>query len=501
MDLIIYIIVAVLVGGLLTLLLLRHQTATALQKQRDTFEKNNQQLSFEFDATNDQLTSAKLETQELKELQSELQGSITKLTAEKYTAETTAGRVPSLEQELKTLRSTLVEMESKNMQLQTRLEEQEKAMDEKLVILNKAKETLSTEFENLGQKIFEDKSKKFAEQNQTNLGILLKPFKEQISDFQKRVNDIHVSDSKDRGALQQQLINLLNLNQQLSADADNLTKALKGDSKSQGNWGEVILENVLEQSGLRKGQEYKTQEHYTNVEGSRFHPDVILHLPEEKDVVIDSKVSLTAYEQYVNCEDESERNKYLTDHISSIRNHIRDLDHKNYSDLVGLRTLGFVLMFIPIEPAYILAVKEEPNLFAISPAKRIFVVTPSTLMITLRAIHAMWQLEYQNQNAGEIAKQAGNLYDKFVGFVETFDGIGARLDQAQNSWVKARGQLSQGAGNLVKRAEDIRKLGLDTKKQLQPQLVRVAQTESDMDKLVSYTPETKNLEPESSDEA
>lgn len=399
------------------------------------------------------------------------------LATEKVAAETIASRVPALEEELAATRKKLEESQTINTELETRLNEQQKSIKEKLALLENAKETLSTEFQNLGQKIFDEKSEKFTKQNQDNFQSLMKPFQQQITDFQKRVNEVYHTDTQDRTALREQLINLQKLNQQLSLDAINLTRALKGDSKVQGNWGEVILEKILEQSGLSEGREYEKQEALRSEEGGRYYPDVIIHLPEDKDIVIDSKVSLTAYERYVNSDDDVERVAALAEHVTSVRNHVRGLSLKNYDQLQGLRTLGYILMFIPVEPAFFLAVKEEPELFSPLMNQNIFIVGPSNLMLALRTIHAMWQYEYQNRNAEEIAKQAGGLYDKLVGFVESLDQVGERVNQARESWEKARGQLISGRGNLIKRAEDIKQLGVRTKKDLPINLIEAADDE------------------------
>lgn len=336
-------------------------------------------------------------------------------------------------------------------------------------MLQEAKEQLRLEFENLANKIFEEKSQKFTEQNQVNVAAVLNPLREQLTNFHRKVEDVYDKESKERHSLLHEITKLKDLNQQISKDALNLTNALKGETKTQGNWGEMILERVLEQSGLTKGREYEVQGKYVDEAGRRLHPDVIVHLPEQKDVVIDSKVSLVAYERYCRSDDEAERAKALSEHIASMRAHIKGLSAKSYEDLVGLRSLDFVLMFVPIEAAFILAVEHEQNLFGDAFERNIVVVSPSTLLATLRTIEHIWRYEYQNRNAQEIAKQAGNLYDKFVGFVEALDDIGDKLGKAQLAYEMARGRLAEGKGNLVGRVEALKRLGAKSKKDLPPE--------------------------------
>ena len=424
------------------------------------------ELSGQLSTANSQLENVTKEFDDAKIISSTVQANFNKLETEKAVIDSQVERLPDLEIELNDLRSRLITEQKRSTEFQTRLEEQTRSGEEKLKLLKEAKEVLTTEFQNLGQKIFEEKTEKFTHQNKTNLESLLNPFRDQMSAFKQKVDDVYDKEAKDRVALSEQVKQLRDLNQQLSQDAVNLTRALKGDSKARGNWGEVILSKVLERSGLKEGREYEVQETHKNEEGSRFQPDVVIHLPESKDIVVDSKVSLVAYENFSTTEDEKERATALQQHIASIRAHVRDLSGKNYEELKGLRTLGYVLMFIPIEPAFLLAVGEDPELFNDAMSKNIFIVSPSNLLITLKTINAMWQYAYQNENALEIAQKAGGMYDKFVSFVESFDLVGSRLEQAEESWSQARGQLVTGKGNLVKRADDLKQMGVRTKKQL-----------------------------------
>lgn len=322
------------------------------------------------------------------------------------------------------------------------------------------------EFKNLANDILEEKSKKFTEQNREKLDELLKPLGEKISEFQKRVEDNHKEDLKGRGALDQHLKTLQELNQKMSEEAKNLTKALKGDTKQQGNWGEVILMRILEKSGLRKGHEYDTQESTTTEEGKRLQPDVIVHLPDEKRLVIDSKVSLTAYERYTSVEDVADREKSLKLHIQSLRSHVKGLGRKNYEQIHGFKSPDFVLMFIPIEPAFGLAMQYDPDLYNEAFDQNIIIVSPTTLLATLATIDNVWKQEYQNKNAMEIATRGGALYDKFVSFVDSLQDIGNRIQQTQKSYDEAMNRLSTGSGNLVRQAEMLRELGAKASKKL-----------------------------------
>jgi DNA recombination protein RmuC len=337
--------------------------------------------------------------------------------------------------------------------------------------MQEAREQLKMEFQNVANKIFEDKSQKFTDQNRENIEGVLKPMREQLVDFKKKVEDVYDKESKDRVSLLNEIIHLKTLNERISEDALNLTNALKGQSKTRGAWGEMILERVLEESGLQKGREYEVQTMYAGDEGKRQHPDVIVHLPEGKDIVIDSKVSLTAYEKYCTAGTDEKREKRLKEHIISIRTHIKSLSGKRYEELEGIRTLDFVLMFMPIEGAFWTAIESEQGLFNEAFNKNIMLVSPSTLLATLRIINNIWRYEDQNKNALIIAKKAGDLYDKFVGFVEALEDVGQKIGKAQESYHTARKRLSEGKGNLVRRSEELRQLGVKAQKELPEGLV------------------------------
>ena len=357
----------------------------------------------------------------------------------------------------------------------TKLDEERKATQEKLVLLEQAENKMTDAFENLSNKILEEKSKKFTEQNKENIGSVLNPLREQLGDFRKKIEDVYDKETKDRVSLYHEITNLKSLNEQMSKDAINLTNALKGDTKKQGDWGEVILERVLEDSGLKKDREYEVQGSYRDENDKLFRPDFVVHLPNKRDVVIDSKISLTAYERHYAAEDELEKAQALKEHIASIRTHINGLKDKNYDELVGVNSLDIVLMFVAIEPALMLAFEHDENLFQDAFKHRIFLVSPSSLTMNLQVIQNMWRYEYQNQNAQEIAKRAGDLYDKFTGFVEALEGIGDKLGKAQESYQLAHNRLTDGKGNLISRLEAIRKLGnLKTKQRLSDELVNKA---------------------------
>lgn len=354
----------------------------------------------------------------------------------------------------------------KTTRLETVLLQERKQHTEKLNFLEETKQQLKNEFQNLAHGILEDKSKRFTEQNKNNLEGMLNPLREQIKDFEKKVHDVYEKESRDRLSLTQEILQLKTLNQQMSVDAVKLTSALKGESKTQGIWGEMILERVLEKSGLVKGREYTVQVHLQNEQGKHYQPDVIVHLPENKDIIIDAKVSLNAYERYCSHENESDKKTAIQAHLLAIKNHIKTLSDKDYHKLVEVKTLDFVLMFVPIEPALTIAMQYDPELFNEALARNIVMVTPSTLLATLRTIENIWRSEYQSRHAIEIATKAGDLYDKFVSFVEDLDDLGRKLQSCVTTYDKSYNKLRTGKGNLIKRAEDLKILGIKNSKHL-----------------------------------
>jgi DNA recombination protein RmuC len=349
------------------------------------------------------------------------------------------------------------ETELKN--LSTRLLEQKQEMME-------IREKFNIEFRNMANEILEEKSKKFTEQNKTNLDELLKPLGEKIKDFEKKVNETYDKEAQQRFSLKEEVKRLAELNQQISKEASSLTKALKGESKTQGNWGEVVLESILERTGLRKGYEYTVQDSYTGADNRRYQADVIVHYPGDRSIVIDSKVTLTAYENFIGAGDEAQREAALKAHLTSVKNHINELASKNYQDIPEIKTLDFVVMFMPVEPAYLLAIQHEPQLWNYAYEKRILLISPTNLLAVLKMIDSLWKQEFQNRNVMEIARQGGELYDKFVGLVEDLQDIGTKLNQAQKSYDTSMNKLHTGKGNLLRRAQELRKLGVKAKKQL-----------------------------------
>jgi len=351
------------------------------------------------------------------------------------------------------------------------LQQQNLKRDEKL---DKQQEQLRKDFELMASKILEEKSEKFTNQNKENIKNILNPLEEKIKTFEKKVEDSQKESISMHSALKEQLLGLKDLNQQMAKEATNLTKALKGDSKTQGNWGELVLERVLEKSGLEKDREYFVQQNFQREDGSRVMPDVVLHLPDSKKMIIDSKVSLTDYERMVNAEDE-ERTLYLKSHVNSIKKHVDQLSAKNYQDLYDIESPDFVLMFIPIEPAFAVAINEDNTLYNKAFEQNIVIVTPSTLLATLRTIDSMWNNEKQQQNAIEIARQAGALYDKFEGLVTDLTGVGKKIDAAKNDYSSAMNKLVEGKGNLISRVENIKKMGAKAKKSLPENIIKRAE--------------------------
>jgi DNA recombination protein RmuC len=344
----------------------------------------------------------------------------------------------------------------------------------RLESLNEAKEALTAQFKNLANDILEDKSKRFVEQNATSLDALLKPLQTKLTEFKEQVSTSYQNEARERFALKTEIERLSNLNLRMSDETRSLTQALKGDSKVQGNWGELVLESILESSGLRKGEEFVVQDSHTQADGSRLQPDVVIHLPEGRHLVVDSKVSITAYARYTEALTPEIGQAELNLHIQSIRQHMQGLSSKNYSALHGLGAIDFVLMFIPIEPAFIAAMKAAPNLQDEALAKNIVLVCPSTLMATLRTVAHLWRQDQQNRNALEISRQCGALYDKFVGFVEDLQKLGQRLEQAQSSYHDAFGKLKSGKGNLIRAAEKVRALGVKPSKLIDNRLIETA---------------------------
>ena len=387
------------------------------------------------------------------------------------------GQLENEQKNYQQLQGQLLASKTENAELQTRWEEQGRHASEKIALLQGAEAQLKTQFENLATKIFEERSQQFSEQNKTSLEHIVDPIKAQLSDFKQRVETVYDNETKDRISLREEIVSLRRDAEKMNQEALNLTKALKGDHKIQGNWGEMILEKVLEQSGLRKDIEYETQGALRDEDNRLFKPDVIIRLPENKDVVVDSKVSLVAYEKYCSTEDEQERMDALKAHTKAVRDHIKGLSGKDYSGLKGLRSLDFVLLFMPIEAAFMAAFQADEKLFTDAFEHKIVVVTPTTLLATLKTIENIWRYERQNENAKLIADKAGLLYDKIRGFSEDMEKLGNQISTMNKTYDAAMNKLTLGSGNLIRQASNFVELGVKVKKTMSKSLTEKAGVE------------------------
>jgi len=365
------------------------------------------------------------------------------------------------------LRIDLQSLREQKAKLETSLEMEKSQHTKDLSFLNESKEQMGEAFENIANKIFDDKSKKLVDNNKESLSTVLNPLQDKIRQFEKRVEDTYDKESKERFSLAKEIRQLQEMNAQISEDAVNLTNALKGDNKAQGNWGEMILETLLENSGLVKGREYEVQVSLQSTEGGKFQPDVVVHLPESRDIIIDSKVSLKAWDAYCSADDADEKAGFLKQHVQSVRSHVKGLSGKDYQNLAGISTLDYVLLFMPIDAAYSVAIQNDPGLSQYAFEKNIVFVSPTMLLMTLKLAQNLWRLDQQNRNAVEIAEKAGALYDKFVNFVTDLEDVGAKIDSSKKSYDKAHNKLQSGTGNLIRRVEDLKTLGAKTSKKLE----------------------------------
>jgi DNA recombination protein RmuC len=433
---IVFLIVGLLVGGALAYFFLRGKSESALSTASE---------------------KARLLEVTAAELKAELKAMVEKLEA----------RLQEERQKADALNSSFSSAKTENENLRQKLREQKSELEQ----LNTK---FTKEFENLANRILDEKSQKFTEQNRSNLDIILNPLKERIKEFEQKVDQTYKTESAERITLKTEIKNLIDLNKQISEEANNLATALKGDNKQQGNWGELVLEKILERSGLKEGVEYKTQHSDINGNGDRIKPDVVIFLPDNKHVIVDSKVSLLAYNACVNATSEEERLKCLKAHIESLRSHVKLLSEKNYQTAIGLESPDFALLFVPIESSFSLAVQGDAELFNYAWDRKIVIVSPSTLLATLRTIASIWKQERQTRNALEIAEEGGKLYDKFVGFYEDLAKVGKKMDDAKSDYVEAMKKLYDGSGNLVRRAEKMKELGAKTTKQLPQTLLERA---------------------------
>lgn len=450
-----FLIIGIIIGALLAWFYFKTKNSDSAEAKRlneKLIEEEKQKIVLQTQIENYQKEISKL----AQELQNEKETHHSLLLAERA----------KYEQEIKKLNNDYIEISNRLESARTHFKIQEDKINEQKQYIEELNKKLTSEFENIANKILDEKSQKFTEQNKNNLDIILNPLKEKIKQFEEKVEKVYSEETKERISLKAEIKHLMELNKQISDEANNLAKALKGDTKKQGNWGEIILDKVLERSGLIKGQEYQTQFSTNNLSGNRIQPDAVVFLPDNKHVIIDSKVSLIAYEAFVNSDNETDRAKYLKEHINSVRNHVKQLSEKNYQTSPDLNTPDFVLLFMPIESAFSAAIQGDQDLFAYAWDLKIVIVSPSTLLATLRTIASIWKQERQTKNAIEIARQSGALYDKFVGFLNDFEKIGKSIDASKNAYDEAMNKLKTGTGNLIKRAADIQKLGAKTQKQI-----------------------------------
>jgi DNA recombination protein RmuC len=463
-------LVGVGLGVLLTYLLVRRSRSDARAEGRATRDAEVATLTEQRDAEIRRADEFSERIRRYEHDWSQVEQNLRKVTAH---AAAQQAQVERLGQEVHEARrgrddaqTQLVELTGRHAALEARSAAQAVAAADKLQLLEQAELRLREAFQNLAHGILEDKSERFREQSSQQLNGLLDPFKLQLKEFRETIELRHAADQRERGMLTQEILSLKQLNQRISEDALNLTRALKGDSRTQGAWGELVLERVLEVSGLSQGREYELQTVFTDEDGGRGRPDVIVRLPDNKDLVIDSKVSLVAYERLSVATDPQQQDAALREHTASLRRHIDGLGKRDYTALPGLRTLDFVLLFIPVEPAFIEAIRADDGLYAYALSKNIALVSPSTLLATLRTVAHLWRLEDRNVNATEIARQAGALHDSFVMLEQELGNVGEALAKAQRSHEKAVHRISTGRGNLLGRVENLRKLGADARKQL-----------------------------------
>lgn len=454
---ILYIILSFILGAVLSYFMVKSSSVS--REKYDELNQNFSQKEAGF-------------TKDFAEVSAENKAQALKIAEQAELTQAQSSEIRMLQSEKNNLIAQKSELSAKNESLQQLLESQK----EEIV---KIQEEARLQFENLANKILEEKSLKFTEQNQQSLKHILNPLQEKITDFEKKVENTHKESIDYHAALRQQILGLREMNLQMSKETVNLTKALKGDSKVQGNWGELVLERVLEKSGLEKGREYEIQKSFTTEEGNRVQPDVIISLPDGKKMIVDSKVSLTAYERYINEESDEQKSLFLKEHVNSLKRHVEQLGNKNYQHLYEMESPDFVLLFIPIEPAFAIALNEDTQLYNKAFEKNIVIVTPSTLLATLRTIDSMWTNQKQQENAVEIARQAGALYDKFDGFVNDLVKIGKKMDEAKTEYEGAMNKLVDGRGNLITSVQKLKIMGAKAKKSLPEAIINRASSNLD----------------------
>lgn len=430
-----------------------------LKTQEQKLQQEVKEYRSKVDETGQQLIEANEETNQFKLRNARLEQQLQQLTRIEEDNDEMELQIEQLNQQLNSAQKAL-ETE------RTAREYETKSANEKLALLQNAEQQLQKQFENLANQLFKSHTAEFEKSSQEKLNHLLQPLNQQLEGFRQQVQQQYAQEGKERASLKTEILNLQQLNKKITEEASSLARALKGDNKKQGNWGEMVLQKILDGSGLRESHEYDTQVSQKNEEGKRYQPDVVVHLPQEKEVIIDSKVSLNAYDGYVNGETELEKARFLKDHINSVKSHIKELGKKEYHELLGDKSLEYVLMFVPIEGAFLLAMEDAPELIKLAMDNNVLLVSPTNLMVALRTIHNIWQYEYQNQNAREIAKKAADLYDKFYAFVKDMEKLGEAINSVQRRYSDANNKLHEGRGNLVSRAREFQHLGVTPSKQL-----------------------------------
>jgi DNA recombination protein RmuC len=453
----------------------RDVEVTMLANERDASLEARRRLQQEHDLVSRRLDDSQRKFVEMSEQRAASEGRLERLTLIEAELTATKAQVVHWNEACQRAEQRLTESA-------TRLQEQTQAAHERETLLKQVREDFTDRFKTLSGELLDLQSQKFTEQNQSNMGTLLNPLREQLGEFRKRVDDVYDKESRERQLLKAEIDSLKNLNQRISEDAVNLTRALKGESKTQGAWGELILERLLEASGLQKGREYETQVVMRDEDGGRPRPDVIVHLPEGRDLIIDAKVSLTSYARFCASTNDDARGEHLGAHVSSMRAHVRSLGESRYADLPGLNSLEFILMFVPVEAAFIEAMRHDDALHAFAMERQIVIVTTSTLLATLRTVSSLWRFDDRNKNAFEIADRAGKLYDKFVGFIEDIADAGNKMDAARASIASAQNKLADGRGNLVSQVDKLRELGARASKSLPEPLVDRAKNASSIEK-------------------
>ncbi len=472
----------------------------AIREEKETLADSLEDLRIERAGLLSRLEGVEASLQDLRNREGELKEGLARLESEKSDLESSLeearvqnaaltsrveelGRVLNrngeLERKLEESRQRNLDLEKELSELGTRLEEEREQSQARLEELRQARESMQKEFKLLADRVLEENSKRFGELSRGQVEQVLKPLKEQVAEFRERIEKVHTEETREMATLMQEIRQLRDLNRRIGEDAVNLTKALRGESKQQGIWGEMVLERVLEASGLREGEEYQREVSLRDAESKRFRPDVVVHLPDKRDIIIDAKTSLVAYERYVNAEEEEERKLYAKHHLEAVKAHIDRLSEKSYTELEGVNTLDFIFMFMPIEGALMLALQEDPSLYDKAFAKHIVLVSPTTLLVALRAVENTWRRERQNRNALEIARRAGALYDKFVGFAEDLERVGKQLDTVQKSYDSAWKKLSEGRGNIVRQIEGLRELGARATKEIPRKLADEALEEGE----------------------